>query len=388
MRIVICGAGIAGLTLAWCLERQGHEPLVVEQRPQLSDEGYMLDFFGAGFDAAERLGLLADLEEIHAPVGRLVFVDDRGRERVRVPYRVLRSRLFGGRHFIVMRGALQRTLYEKLRARHGICFGTTVQSVTQGEHHVEVTLSSGTVVTADLLVGADGLHSRIRRLVFGEDRAFLRPLGYTAAAYVIAAPPPGLQMQDTVLTITAPNRQLTLSPIDDERTATFFAYADTQAGVPRTDPCQELSRVYHGLGWTVLEALTRCPAARDVYFDSVVQVDMPVWHRGRVVLLGDACQCVSPLAGQGASLAMAGAYVLARALARETNTADAVTEYERRMRPVAEAQQRTGRRLAHWFVPRSQWQLTVRDALTRAATWPVAASVIRSGTATDRLLLA
>jgi 2-polyprenyl-6-methoxyphenol hydroxylase-like FAD-dependent oxidoreductase len=387
MRIVICGAGIAGLTLAWCLERQGHEPLLVEQRPQLRDEGYMLDFFGAGFDAAERLGLLADLEAIHAPVGRLVFMDDRGRARVRVPYRVLRSRLFGGRHFNVMHGALQRTLYEKLRARHGICFGTTVQSVTQRAQAVDVTLSSGTVVTADLLVGADGLHSRVRQLVFGQDRAFLRPLGYTAAAYVIA-PPPGLQTQDTVLTITAPNRQLTLYPIDDERTATFFAYADDQPGVGRADPCRELSRVYHGLGWTVLEALTRCPPARDIYFDPVVQVDMPDWHRGRVVLIGDAGHCVSPLAGQGASLAMAGAYVLARALVRETNTADALTQYEQRMRPVVMAQQRAGRRLAHWFVPRSQWQLTVRDALTRAATWPVASTVIRSSTATDRLLLA
>ena len=390
MRVVICGAGIAGLTLAWCLERQGHEPLIVERAPRLRDDGYMLDFFGTGLDVAERLGLWPDLERLHDPVERLVFVDDRGRQRVCLPYAQMRSRLFRGRHFNFMRGALEGILYNKLRGRAGICFGTTVRSFTATKRAVEVTLSNGATISADLLVGADGVHSRIRRLTFGEDRAFLQPLGYTAAAYIIAAPPPALRLDRSVFTLTAPGRQLTLYPIDGDRTATFFAYRnDDSSRGQGLDPCEELSRVYHGLGWLVLEALTRCPAARDIYLDDVVQVDMSAWHRGRVVLVGDACQCLSPFAGQGAAMAMTGAYVLAQELERAPSTPlEALASYEHRLRSLIVAQQRSARRLARWVVPRHPWQVMARDVLARVALWPLASSLLRPGASPGKLRLA
>ncbi|MGH8224151.1 MAG: FAD-dependent oxidoreductase [Woeseiaceae bacterium] len=117
MRVLICGAGIAGLTLAWCLERRGHDLVVVERAPRLRDDGYMIDFFGSGFGTAERLGLLADLEAIHYPVGRLTFVNQHGEERFSVPYAALRRRLFNNRHFNFMRGARARAV----PAVHGPC---------------------------------------------------------------------------------------------------------------------------------------------------------------------------------------------------------------------------------------------------------------------------
>jgi 2-polyprenyl-6-methoxyphenol hydroxylase-like FAD-dependent oxidoreductase len=138
-----------------------------------------------------------------------------------------------------------------------------------------------------------------------------------------------------------------------------------------------------------LEALTRCPAARDIYFDDVVQVEMSVWHRGRVVLVGDACQCLSPIAGQGAAMAMTGAYVLAQELDRARSAPlDALASYERRLRPLIVAQQRSARRLARWVVPRRQWQVTARDLLARVALWPLASSLLRPGASPRTLRLA
>ena len=117
MKILICGAGIAGLATAWCLRHDGHTVTVLERNPRLRDEGYMLDFMGSGVDACERLGLLPDLARLHYPIDRLVFADRRGRPRVSVSYPVLRSRLFHDRHFNFMRGDFERLLYREERGR-------------------------------------------------------------------------------------------------------------------------------------------------------------------------------------------------------------------------------------------------------------------------------
>ncbi|MBI4278745.1 MAG: FAD-dependent monooxygenase [Armatimonadetes bacterium] len=178
MNVLICGAGIAGLAFAWCLERRGHQPLLVERAAHFRDEGYMMDFFGSGYDAAERLGLLPDLEAIHYPIGRLTFVDARGHERFSLPYAPLRRRLFSNRHFNFMRGDLERVLYDRFEGRRAIRFGTTVARFEQDQTSVQVTLSDGTVERVDLLVGADGVHSHVRALAFGGETRFARLLGY------------------------------------------------------------------------------------------------------------------------------------------------------------------------------------------------------------------
>ena len=144
MRVLICGAGIAGLTLGWSLERRGHDVVLIERSPRPRGPGFMLDFFGSGYDAAERMGLLADLAAIHDPVDWWVLLDSDGRERRLLPYSRLRERLFGNRHFNFTRGDLERVLLQKIEGRLAVRFGTTVDSIEQDDTSARIMLSDGT----------------------------------------------------------------------------------------------------------------------------------------------------------------------------------------------------------------------------------------------------
>lgn len=374
MEVVICGAGIAGLTLAWRLQRLGHHVLVVECSGDLRDSGYMIDFFGPGFDACERLGLLADLAAIHYPVANLVFVDRRGRTRVSLPYPVLRQRWFDGRHFNFMRGDLERLLYRLLKPPI-VRFGVTVDAFDQQDDEVHVRLSDGASMRCDLLVGADGVHSRIRELAFGADSQFVRSLGCRAVAFVSTETSPRL-LGDDFVTVTVPQRQVSVYPVRDGL-ATFFLHRIATAEPRSPNACEELQRHYADLEWIVPLLIGASERATAAYVGDVEQVVMTEWFRGQVVLLGDACQCVSPLAGQGASLAMFAATVLAEELARATDIAVALAGYQARVQPLAAQRQDAGRRLAGWFLPDTSLRLKFRDMALRASLLPVFAPFVR-----------
>jgi 2-polyprenyl-6-methoxyphenol hydroxylase-like FAD-dependent oxidoreductase len=212
MRVVIVGAGLAGLTLALCLERNGHDAIVLERSASLRGAGYMIDFFGSGYDAAERLGLLEQLEAIHYPIARLSFLARDGGTRFHVSYETMRQ-LLGGRHFNFMRGDLERLLFDALAGRDRIRFGSTVESFAQWDGGIEVTLSDGSKERADLLVGADGIRSRVRSLAFGGESLFVRQLGYHTAAFVFDDRAMQEEIGDAFATLTVPGRQVALYPI-------------------------------------------------------------------------------------------------------------------------------------------------------------------------------
>jgi 2-polyprenyl-6-methoxyphenol hydroxylase-like FAD-dependent oxidoreductase len=175
MHVLISGAGIAGLTLAYCLERRGIESTVIEKSPALRTEGYMIDFFGSGYDAAEQLDLLPDLGKIHYEIARLSFLNGAGREKYSFAYSEVRK-LFDGRHFNFMRGDLGRVLHSKLRDRAEIRFGLEIEAVDQTGAGCVAVLSDGARIDASVIVGADGIHSRVRTLCFGPESQFLRYL--------------------------------------------------------------------------------------------------------------------------------------------------------------------------------------------------------------------
>jgi 2-polyprenyl-6-methoxyphenol hydroxylase-like FAD-dependent oxidoreductase len=379
MKVLIVGAGIAGLTLALCLRRAGHAVVVLEKADRLRDEGYMIDFFGSGYDAAERLGLLPAIARIQYPIGELAFVDGDGRPRFALPYASLRRLLFADRHFNFMRGDLEHVLHDSLPGLTAIRFGTTVARLTDANGGVDVTLTDGTTQRFDLVVGADGVRSRVRELAFGPASDYVRPLGYRTLAFVIDDAELHRRIGDAFCTLTRPGRQAAVYPLRQGRVATFFIHHTDSV----TDDFSlraardELRAVYGGLDWIVPELIDRCGDDSAVYFDEVTQVVVPKWHRGRVVLVGDACQCVSLLAGQGASMAMAGAYILAEELGEAENVKLALARYQRRVQPSIETKQASGRNLARWFVPRGPVRLAMRDLFMRMSTWRPVAHLVR-----------
>ena len=378
MKVLICGAGIAGLTLALCLERRNHKTILVEQASGPRSEGYMIDFFASGVDAIEQLDLRPMLERLHRPVSRLVNVDGRGREQLSVSYPTLRRKLFADRHYNFTRGALELALLDELKSRVEIRYSSTIENLTQLPDRVCATLSDGTLLDVDAVIGADGVHSHVRELVFGTEEQFRRLLGFHTAAAVfegtLDAP-----IADTFVTHSTPGRQVALFELGDS-TAVFFIHRADGLDIPRSRDAaaSRLRAIYGDLDWIVPEVLDRCARAQSIYFDAVTQIEMPRWTDGRIALVGDAAACVSLLAGQGASMAVAEALILAEELdGPEMDVAPALLSYERRLRPAIARKQRAGRRIARWLVPRSRFGLVLRNLALRTSTWPVVASILR-----------
>ena len=381
MKVLISGGGIAGLTLAFWLHRHGHEPLVLEKSPRLRDGGYMIDFFGPGYDASEKMGILPEIEGLHHQIPRLAFLGASGEERFSLGYVALRKNLFGDRHLNFMRGDLERLLYSKIEDRIEVRLGTEVAAFERDGARMGVQLTDGSTDRFDLVVGADGVHSRIRELAFGPHDSFERLLGYHTAAFIVEDPKMRAGVGDALYTLTVPGRQAAVYPIGGDRLATFFVHRAEHRLYNFSPEAvrEELHRAYGGMGWIVPELLERRPDGGGVYFDEVAQVEMPSWRRGRVVLVGDACGSVSLLAGQGASMAVSGAYTLAEELAeaREEGIAAALARYEGKLKPPVEKRQKAGRRMARWFVADNRAILAVRDAAMRTATSPLASLLLR-----------
>jgi 2-polyprenyl-6-methoxyphenol hydroxylase-like FAD-dependent oxidoreductase len=238
-----------------------------------------------------------------------------------------------GRHFNFLRGDLERVIYGRFQRPDTIRFGTTIDSIERAGDVVSVTLTDGTKIDADLLVGADGVHSHVRQLAFGDEVQFSRPLGYEMVAFIVENPP-AMARFHCFVTMTEPNREVSLYPIRGGRMAAFFLHTvDVAAsrGAAARDR-RGLDHIYGDLNWVVPDLLDRSRTAPSVLFDTVEQIRMPRWSCGRVALIGDACWCVSPLAGQGASMAVAGAYVLAHELHTAPSVDAALVRYDRRLR--------------------------------------------------------
>jgi len=276
MDVLISGAGIAGLTLAFFLHRHGHRPVIVKKSPALRDEGYMIDFFGPGYDVSEKMGLLPDLAKIHYQIPRLAFVDPDGRQRLSLDYIRVRK-LFGSRHFNFMRGDLERLLYSKIREWVPVRFSTMVESLEDDGTRVCVTFNDRSTGAFDLLVGADGVHSRIRALVFGEEARFSRFLGYYTAAFIVDDPARLPIPGDAFSTMTVPGRQVAVYPIRGGRLATFFVHKAQRVidDFSRTSMEKELRTVYGDLDSIVPSLLDQSRAVADTHFDSIMQIESP-----------------------------------------------------------------------------------------------------------------
>lgn len=381
MKIAIVGAGIAGPTLAYWLSRYGHEPTVIEKAPRLRTGGYVVDFWGGGYTVAERMGLTAELHASGYAV-REVRLVDRDSRRVggftAEPFR----RNVDGRFVTVPRGDLSAMIYRSIDSRAETLFGESVSAIEQRDSGVRVTLQGGGSRRFDLVIGAGGIHCPVRDLVFGAESNFETDLGYRVAAFEAE----GYRPRDELvyLAYTLPGRMIARFAMRDEKTMFLFVFtADHMSGPDPQDVSQAktaLRQVFGNAGWECPEILRRLDGASDVYFDRTSQIVMDRWSDGRVALIGDAAAAVSLLAGEGTGLAMVQAYTLAGELNRAGGDhQDAFRRYERQLRPIVEARQRSARAFATMFAPKTALGLWARNQASKLLNIPrLADRVVRS----------
>jgi 2-polyprenyl-6-methoxyphenol hydroxylase-like FAD-dependent oxidoreductase len=364
--ILISGCGIAGPAVAFWLLRGGYKPTLVERAPALRTGGYLIDFWGVGYDVAERMGLLPVLHEDGYRMEELKLVGRDGRRVGGFDVQVF-QKATNGRFLSLRRGDLAQRVYDLVGDRVETIFGDSVTSLEQHADGVDVGFEHSSARRFGLVVGADGLHSNVRTLAFGAQPDAEKYLGYYTAAYSADHYPH--RDEGAYVSYAVPGRQAARYAIRDDRSTFFFIFAeDRPLSIEQHDQAAQhaaLRARFAGEGWECDEMLERLDDAGDFYFDTVSQMRLPSWSRGRVVLLGDAAYCPSLLAGQGSAFALAGAMLLARALGGADGAHEqAFADYERRFKPFIEGKQRTAEQAGGWFAPKTRFGLWLRTKTT------------------------
>lgn len=373
MKIVINGAGIAGTALAYWLSKLGHEVVLVEQAPQLRNGGFVLNLWGIGYDALERMGLLPQLLALQHHSDALRMVDRAGRTRGGYPSSVL-LKLAKGRMATLARTDIAAAIYGALDDRVERLFGDSIAAFEDDGRRVRVQFERAPPREVDLLIGADGLHSRVRSQMFGPQADFEYPMGCHVASFEVAGYRP--RNGNTYVAHTAPGRYVARFPLRDDRMLFFVLLRDEylrgHVPVDHAERKAALSAALVDIGWESASLLAAIAQVDDIYFDSISQIRMPAWAQGRVVLIGDAAACPSLIAGEGAGFALAQAYVLAGELHRHGDDLDtAIAQYQARLQGVVARKQKQAESLVASFVPRTQWGVRLRDYATLLMRLPL-----------------
>jgi len=338
--VVISGAGIAGPALAFWLGHSGYHVIVVESAPAIRPGGQTVDLRGAGADVIERMGLLAAMRSRAVSQRGCAWVRADGSRRAEMPVEA-----FDGNGLVskleVLRGDMAEVLYDATRDIAEYRFSTRISALDAHDDGVDVTFSDDRVLRADLVIGADGPHSAVRRMVFGPEEQFVVPLGGYHAWFTA---PDRVGLDGWYLMYQAPpGINASMRPSHEQGIAKAgLAFRSEPLDYDRHDidaQRQLLIDRMAGAGWQTDALLAAAAAADDFYFDAFVQIKMDTWSAGRVTLCGDAGYCASPLSGMGTSLALVGAYLLAGELGPATNDLStdsvhaALRRYENRMRP-------------------------------------------------------
>jgi 2-polyprenyl-6-methoxyphenol hydroxylase-like FAD-dependent oxidoreductase len=378
MKIGINGIGIAGPTLAFWLRRYGHEPVLFEKANSLRSDGFVVDFWGLGYNVAERMGIIDELRAKATEMERLSFVDRDGKEIAHLDTGKVREQ-WDGRFITVPRGVICQEIFNacgNVRAE----FGVHIVGITEKPDGVDATLSNGRSEHFDAVVGADGLHSAVRGLLFWPSTDSERFLDAYVAVYRGKDYPhvdPKMYVAHSI-----PNRWAARIQRFDGVTVFLLIF---RAGLLDHEPTPDetkaaLRRVYAGVGWEVPEIL-RYLDEGPVYFDRVSQIRLPAWSKGHVALVGDAAACPSLLAGEGTGLAMTEAYVLAGELhATGGDVPLAYRRYEEQLHAFVTGEQKGALTYRSFFVPTSRLGIVARNLITRVAALPGLTKVVAGRT--------
>ncbi|MEV4291330.1 FAD-dependent monooxygenase [Nonomuraea bangladeshensis] len=330
--ILISGASIAGTSAAYWLRRHGFTVTVVERAPAVRSGGYKVDLRGAALRVIERMGLMDAVRARATDMRVATHYDADGRKVA-----IMDADLFGGRSgddVEIMRGDLNELLYELTRDEVEYVFDDSVTAIAEDG---TVTFERSAPRVFDLVIGADGAHSNVRRLAFGPEEGFVRHLGHYIS--ICSVPDPlGLDREEAVHAAPGRTANVYSTRQDDGVARAMFIWSSPPLAYDHRDVERQkelLGAAMSGMRWEVPRLLDAVREADDLYFDAVCQIRMDRWSKGRVVLLGDAAYCASPASGQGTSLAVVGAYVLAGELAAGRGPEG----YERELRDFVAANQ-------------------------------------------------
>jgi 2-polyprenyl-6-methoxyphenol hydroxylase-like FAD-dependent oxidoreductase len=366
--VLVVGASVAGPTLAYWLRRYGFNPTVVERTPSLRAGlgGHAVDLFGPAVDVADMMGVLPQVMDARTKTEVLSFL-----RPGKPPVDVNMDRLVSGvsdRHVEVMRGELAAILYEATRVGVEYVFGDTIRALDETPDAVEVTFERSAPRRFGLVVGADGLHSVVRRLVFGDERQFLHYIGGYLAVFTV---PNYLHLDGRMALYTTPGKVVGMYPVRQtgEARAGFLFRRDEPFTYDHRDKEQQkalLRQVYAGEEWEAPRLLAELTGAQDLYFDSISQVIMNAWSRGRVTLVGDAGYSPGPAVGGGTSIAMVGAYVLAGELARAGgDPAVALPAYDAKMTEFVRRARKLGTTTMRTLIPATPAQVRLMIGMMR-----------------------
>lgn len=356
-RVLISGASVAGPALALCLSGYGFDVTVVEKAAALRHGGQAVDFKGqAHLSVLERMGILEQVRENRTVPVDTVFVDGEGQKLATMPGE------FTGGDLEILRGDLARILYKATADECTYVFGDSVTNLAQTPEGIQVTFERAEPATFDVVVGADGIHSNVRRLAFGPEEDFVTHLGHyyaiVNAERADRTQPAGMD-RGVGQMYNEPGR---MAAIDGPEEPAFFVFASQPMDYDRFEPEQQrgiLAEAYRGAGWDVPGYLAEVLPTADVYLDSISRVEVNDYARGPVVLLGDAAYG-NTLGGFGTGLAIVGAYLLAGELATAGGDHDrAFGRYQELMRDYAKIAHKAN--AGPFLAPATQTKIRMRN---------------------------
>ncbi|MEU4231295.1 FAD-dependent monooxygenase [Nonomuraea sp. NPDC026600] len=363
--ILISGASLAGPALAYWLTRSGHRVTVVERAPALREGGQAVDFRGeAHMTMLKRMGILEEIRRWQTAPGPLEIIDGTGATKVSLPAS------FAGGTVEIARGDLSRLLYNLTKDRAEYIFNDSIATLTETADGVEVTLDSGRKSTYDLVIGADGMHSNVRRLAFGPEDDYVKSSGYYVALYSV---PDLLNPVNRTVIYSEPGRGAAVNATPEGGGVTLV-FTSPPLAYDHRDIAQQkrlVAKACAGMGWEMPTHLEALDGSSIFYFDSISKVHMDHYTKGRVALVGDAGYGAT-VGGMGAGMSLIASYVLAGELAAADGEHEAAfAAYETAIRPYTKACQRIAGNAGGFFAPKTRRGITIRDAAYRILTTKV-----------------
>jgi 2-polyprenyl-6-methoxyphenol hydroxylase-like FAD-dependent oxidoreductase len=363
--VLISGLGIAGPALAYWLVRRGHRPILVERSPGLRTGGHAVDIRGTALQVVERMGLDAEIRDARTQILTLSAVRPDGRRTYDVALRPMHE-MRGDREVEIMRDDLVRILYRAVEGDVEVLFGNSVRAVVRDGARVGVEFDHGAPRDVDLVIGADGHHSNIRELAFGPELRFIRHLDAYLAIFTVDNL---LGLTDQAVLYNEPGRATGMFTVrGNQRAKAVLMFRSAPLAIDFRDQAAQqalLRERFAGMGWQTDRLVAAMPDAYDFYFDEMSQVRLPSWSAGRVALLGDAAFGPSPMSGQGTSLALIGAYLLAHHLGTAPDTGAALALWERSFRANVEQNQQLAAHGMSTLLPASRLAILARNQTMR-----------------------